>query len=198
MKYLTLNPRAVARLSTAALWAVGSLYLMKNELANPSPDVLIMWSTPVVWAVILALPVLSTYARRDGQWVAMALLWIAAICGSAYTLQATLGRNAESRDIRIERARQVNEQRVSLMRELDTNRAMLAQAVAKCGSGRKCLPATEATIKVYQAAVLGTETKLSRLSVVVPDAGEQRIAWVAGNGFRACWYRFASIVRFRT
>ena len=67
----------VARVVTVALWGVGSAYLLKSELSSPAPDPVVMCSTPVVWAVIIALPILATYARRDGQWLAMALIWLA-------------------------------------------------------------------------------------------------------------------------
>lgn len=185
MATFTPHPRTVARLSTVALWAVGSAYLLKAELANTAPDPVVLCATPVVWAVVLALPVLSTFARRDGQFLAMGLLWVAAICGSAYMLQATLGRQAEGRDMRMERAQQVNAERVRISRDLEDAKAMLAKAQRKCGEGRHCLPATRATIGVYQGAVAGHEHRLSKLPVSAPAAGEQRIAWlvamVSGN-----------------
>ena len=176
MAHSTTRPRTVARLVTVALWGVGSAYLLKSELAAPSPDIVVLASTPIVWAVIISLPILASYARRDGKWLAMALIWLAALVGSAYTLQATLGRQAENRDVLISKAADVAKQRTAIERDLTAAKAMLATARAKCGEGRQCLPATLATIGVYEGAVAGHEHRLSRLTVSAPDAGERRIA----------------------
>lgn len=176
MHHHTTRPRTVARFVTVALWGVGSAYLLKSELSAPIPDPVVMASTPIVWAVIISLPILATYARRDGQWLAMALIWLAALVGSAYTLQATLGRQAESRDVLVAKAAEVGKQRTAIERDLAAAKAMLATARAKCGEGRQCLPATLATIGVYEGAVAGHEHRLSKLGVSAPDAGERRIA----------------------
>lgn len=176
MQNHTTRPQWVARVSTVALWAVGSAYLIKSELVSPAPDWVLLCSTPVVWAVIISLPILATYARRDGQWVAMALIWCAAIAGSVYTLQATLGRQAETRDVRVERAAQINADRARLLADLDRNKAMLSEAQTKCGQGRRCYDSTRATIRVYEQAVAGVEAKLARIEPVKAAAGERRIA----------------------
>jgi hypothetical protein len=133
-------------------------------------------STPIVWAVIIALPILASYARRDGQWLATVLICLAAVVGSAYTLQATLGRQAESRDVLVAKAADTAKQRALIERDLAAAKAMLATARAKCGEGRQCLPATLATIGVYEGAIAGHEHRLSRLAQSAPDAGERRIA----------------------
>lgn len=176
MQIHTTRPQWVARISTLALWAVGSAYLVKSELTAPHPDWVLLCSTPVVWAVIISLPILATYARRDGQWIAMALIWCAAIAGSVYTLQATLGRQAESRDVRVEQAQQIAADRSRLLRDLARNQGMLREAQAKCGEGRRCYDSTRATIRVYSDAVAGVEAKLSLLQPITPAAGERRIA----------------------
>lgn len=176
MQIHTTRPQWVARVSTIALWAVGSAYLIKAELVSPTPDWVLLCSTPVVWAVIISLPVMATYARRDGQWVAMALIWCAAIAGSIYTLQATLGRQAETRDVRVERAAQITADRARLLKDLDRNKAMLIEAQTKCGQGRRCYDSTRATIRVYEQAVAGVEAKLARIEPIKAAAGERRIA----------------------
>lgn len=168
--------RAVARAVTVALWAVGSAYLAKTELASPTPDAVVIGSTPIVWAVIITLPILAAYARRDRQWTAAALIWLAALVGSAYTLQGTIGRQAEVRDALVARSAEIARQRTRIERDLIDARAMLATARAKCGQGRECLPATKATIGVYEGAVAGHEHRLSQLDVLAPVAGERRIA----------------------
>lgn len=176
MSHSTARPRLVARAVTVALWAVGSAYLVKSELAGPDPDPVVLCSTPVVWAVVIALPILATYARRDGQWLAMALIWLAAIVGSVYTLQGTIGRQASARDVEVYRAEEVQRQRSTIERDLADAKAMLATARAKCSQGRECLPATRATIGVYEGAVAGHEHRLSKLTIAAPVAGERRIA----------------------
>ena len=176
MSIHTTRPQWVARISTIALWAVGSAYLIKAELVSPTPDWVLLCSTPVVWAVIISLPILATYARRDGQWVAMALIWCAAITGSAYTLQATLGRQAETRDVRIEQVERTKAQRQRILADLTASKAMLAEAIRKCGTGKQCRASTQATITVYKGAVAGHEHRLAQLPVATPAAGERRIA----------------------
>lgn len=176
MQIHTTRPQWVARCYTIALWAVGSAYLIKSELVAPDPDWVLLCSTPVVWAVIISLPILATYARRDGLWLAMALIWCAAIAGSIYTLQATLGRQAEARDVRVEQAQQVAADRSRLLRDLSRNQAMLREAQAKCATGKRCYDSTRATIRVYSDAVAGVEAKLAALQPITPAAGERRIA----------------------
>lgn len=168
--------RAVARAVTLALWGVGSAYLVKTELGHPEPDYVVVVATPIVWAVVIALPILAAYARRDRQWLAAGLIWLAAAVGATYTLQGTLGRQAEARDVLVERAAELQKQRKRIERDLIAAREMLAAARAKCGQGRECLPATRATIGVYEGAVVGHETRLSRLETAAPAAGEKRIA----------------------
>jgi hypothetical protein len=111
MTYTITRPRTVARAATIALWAVGSAYLIRHELAAASPDPVVIASTPVVWGVVISLPILATYARQDRQWVAMALIWLAALVGSAYTLHATFGRQASARDTAVATAEHVITQR---------------------------------------------------------------------------------------
>lgn len=176
MAHHNARPRMVARVVTVALWAVGSAYLIKNELSSANPDWVVLCATPVVWAVVISLPILATYARRDGQWMAMALIWLAAIVGSVYTLQGTLGRQAEVRDTLVAKAVEIARQRSVIERDLADAKAMLSTARAKCGQGRTCLASTQATIGVYEGAVAGHEHRLSKLKIVSPIAGERRIA----------------------
>lgn len=168
--------RAVARAVTVALWAVGSAYLVKTEIANPAPDPVVIGATPVVWAVVIALPILASHAWRERQWLATGLIWLAAIVGSIYTLQGTLGRQAEAHDVLVARAAETERQRTRIQRDLNDAREMLAAARRKCGEGRECLASTRATIGVYEGAVAGHEHRLSQLRVADPAAGERRIA----------------------
>lgn len=171
MALTTTRPVWVARLVTVSLWAVGSAYLLKSET-----DPVAMISTPVVWAAIIALPILAAYARRAGLYLACGMIWLAAFVGSAYTLNGTMGRQAEVRDVRMARASEDSAARKRIERDLSDAKAMLATAREKCAKGNVCLPATLATIGVYEGAVAGHEARLSKLKTSAPDAGEIRVA----------------------
>lgn len=172
----TARHRAVARAVAFALWGVGSAYLVKTELSSAAPDYVVVYSAPVVWAAIIALPILGAYARRERQWVATVFIWLAALVGSVYTMTGTLSRNAEARDLNVARSDENAKLRRQIERDLADAREMLAAARRKCGEGRECLPATKATIGVYEGAVAGHEHRLSKLDLSSPVAGERRIA----------------------
>jgi hypothetical protein len=176
MTHTTTRPRLVARAVTLALWAVGSAYLLRHEWQAASPDWVIICATPVVWAVILALPVLSVYARHDRQWIATALLWLAALVGSAYTLNATIGRQSASRDAAVMSAEAVAKQRDVLTVALDAEKLRRADALAKCGAGRLCHDSTRSLIGMHQLEVERLERQIAGLTLAAPQAGEQRVA----------------------
>lgn len=176
MPVATTRPRLVARAVTLALWGVGSAYLLRHEWTAASPDWVVVAATPVVWAVILALPVLSTYARHDRQWVATALLWLAALVGSAYTLNATIGRQSASRDAAVMSAEAVAKQRDLLMVALDAEKLRRADALAKCGTGRMCHESTRSLIGMHQLEIERLERQIAGLTLATPQSGEQRVA----------------------
>lgn len=178
MPHITIRPRTVARLSTVALWAVGSAYLLKTEFAAASPDPVVMASTPVIWAVVIALPILATYARRDGQWIATALIWLAASVGSIYTLQATVSRQASVRDTAVISAVEIVRQRDRVQADLETASANLADAQRRCGQGRVCNESTKALIAIYERQSGAHAAKLETLKLPAASAGERRIAWL--------------------
>lgn len=174
MTLSTTRPQWVARACTIALWGVGSAYLYANDRTG---DPVVYYSVPVVWAVVITLPILATYARRDRQWVAAGLLWIAALAGCAYTLQATIGRQAETRDVRVLSATEAENTRTRIEIDLNAARQMLEAARVRCGQGRTCHDSTRATIAVYEGAVAGHEARLEKLRTTsAPNAGEKRIA----------------------
>lgn len=181
----TTRPQWVARSATVALWAVGSAYLVRHELAAASPDPVVLASTPVVWAVVIALPILATYAKHDRQWVAMALIWLAAMVGSAYTLHATLGRQASARDTAVATAEQIITQRQALQRDLEATKAHLEAARQRCGTGRECRPATRELVAMYERQVVSHEARLAQLTTPAPVAGEQRVARLISLAFGA-------------
>lgn len=179
----TSNPaaRRVARAITAALWIVGSAYLIRSELAAPSPDPVVVVATPVIWLVVIALPILVGPAIRSRQYVAAALLIVAAMVGSAYTLSGTIARQSEARDARVARAAvEAGERRAAESARTEAV-AMLAGAQSdlarecRSGAGKRC-SGIKATIAVYEAAVAGHDAKLASLKVESPAAGESRIA----------------------
>lgn len=176
MTHVTTAPRRVARAVTLALWAVGSGYLLRHEWQSSTPDWVVISATPVVWAVILALPVLSTYARRDRQWVATMLLWLAALVGSAYTLNATIGRQASNRDAAVMSAEAVAKQRDALTIAIDAEKLRRGEALARCGTGRVCHDSTTRLIGMHQLEIERLERQLAGLTVAAPNAGEQRVA----------------------
>lgn len=178
MTRTTTRPQWVARAVTLSLWAVGSAYLVKNEIASGNPDPVVLAATPVVWAVVITLPILATYARYDRQWTAMALIWLAAIVGSAYTLQATVGRQAAVRDVAVASAADIVRQRDSVEKDLTSAKASLDAARQRCGTGKVCLDSTKLLIQMYERQVSAHEAKLETLALPAPRAGEQRIAWL--------------------
>lgn len=169
-------PRLVARAVTIALWGVGSAYLLRHEWAAASPDWVVISTTPVVWGVILALPVLSTYARHDRQWVATMLLWLAAIVGSAYTLNATIGRQASNRDAAVHSAEATAKHRDTLTLALDAEKLRRQNTLDRCGTGRVCHESTRNLIGMHQLEIERIERQIAGLTVAAPQAGEQRVA----------------------
>ncbi|MGE3284173.1 MAG: hypothetical protein AB7O13_24780 [Alphaproteobacteria bacterium] len=176
MHAYTARPRWAARTIAIALWLVGSAYLIKAEIDAQSPDWVVIVSTPIVWAVVITLPILAAYARRQRQWVAMAIIVVAALVGSTYTLTGTLGRQAAARDNAVAKAAEVGKARQRIEHDLARAKAMLEEARAKCATGRRCYDSTRATISVYEGAVAGHEHRLAKLRTEAPTAGERRIA----------------------
>lgn len=181
MQATTPAPRRVARAIAIALWAVGSATLIKTELIAPEPDYVVIAATPVVWLAVIILPILSSYALRERQWLAGALLALAALVGSAYTLTGTLSRSSEARDARIARAEAQSIERRRITDEREEAAEMLEQSqkrlARECSTGRgdRC-KGIEATVSVYTAAVAGHDAALAKLTIESPAAGERRVA----------------------
>ena len=135
-----------------------------------------MAATPVVWAVIISLPILASYARRDGQWVATALIWLAAIVGSLYTLNATIGRQASARDVAVASAEATVRQRDAVAADRDTATRNLEAARQRCGAGKVCHDSTKHLIALYERQIAAHNAKLEDLKPAAPTAGEHRIA----------------------
>lgn len=176
MNAYTARPRWAARTIAILLWLVGSAYLVKSEIDSAAPDIVVIISIPIVWAVVIALPILATHARQQRQWLTAILIAIAALVGSVYTLTGTLGRQAAARDNAVAKAEEIGKSRLRIEKDLTRAKAMLEEARAKCSVGKRCYDSTKATISVYEGAVAGHEHRLAKLAVAAPTAGERRIA----------------------
>lgn len=173
--------RWAARATAGALWIVGSAYLIRGELAHPSPDWVLIASIPVVWLVVCALPILVTAALRERQWIAAGVMALGALVGSAYTLTGTLGRQSEAHDARAALAseslaarKRLESQLIEAQDMLKTARKRLASECAT-GRGKQCR-GVEATVNVYEAAVAGNTARLEKLKPVPPPGVEVRVA----------------------
>jgi lysylphosphatidylglycerol synthetase-like protein (DUF2156 family) len=178
----TSSPRRVARALTIALWAVGSAYLVKSELANASPDWVVIAATPIIWAAVLTLPALVHHALRDRQIIAASLLFIAAVVGSGYTLSGTVARQSEVRDTRVQAAAQADRDRVRAKHMLEEAEELAAVSLdkltreCKTGEGIKCKGLLRAN-QINEDAVRVRKADLARVpEIAAPKAGEQRIA----------------------
>lgn len=178
-----LQPRVVAKGATGALWLIGSALMIKAELANPQPDPVQIVSVPVVWLIVIALPVLGGYAWRDRSRLASILLWLSAAIGCAYTMSNTIGRQAETRDVRVAEAEARDKRRGEIEKKLAAAEAMLAEAQRRfgvecsSGAGKRC-DGVKATLGVYEGATTGHRVALAQLKASEPQAIERRIAAV--------------------
>ncbi len=172
--------RRTAKVLAALFWAVGTAYLIDVELRTAAPNWVVVAATPLVWAGVVALPVLAHWALIDRQRLAALLLSLAALIGSAYTLSGTIGRQAESRDVSVAAAARIDEQRQAIGRDIADAKAMLAAAQRQCGTGKTCASATQYLIGLTKLDVDRHEARLAALKPVAPDAGEKRIAAFVG------------------
>jgi hypothetical protein len=177
------GPRLTARALTALLWGIGSAYLVQHEAASAAPNLIVMASTPALWAAVIALPVLAHRALHERQHLAAALLTIAALIGSAYTLSNTLGQRSEARDAGIDTAAETKAARDRLASQIRENEDQLAGAqrnfARECssGPGRNCA-GIEKVIGLYTATLRDQRRDLKGLLAGSPQAGERRIAAV--------------------
>ena len=142
---MTTHSTAARRLATALsilVWMTGSAYLIQTELQASRPDWIVIVATPLIWVVVIALPILAHYALKDRNWLAAVLLTIAAVVGSAYTLQGTIARQTESRDAKVASAKAQNftldEKKAELQRA--QQRYDDAQRFADDERGTRCGP----------------------------------------------------------
>lgn len=177
--------RTASRGLAVVLWAIGSAYLTRAEYAHPTPDLVVIAATPIVWAAVIALPILAHRAMADRAYTAALLLALSAVIGSAYTLAGTLGRQAEARDTRVAAYAESHTRRDTLRRSIETEEAELGHArrahAKECGTGtgKRCA-GHERVIDLYETSIKAKRRELSDLSRSDPAAGERRIAAVIG------------------
>jgi hypothetical protein len=188
MTHLTTPPRgeiaarAVARVFTGILWIAGSAYLVNHGLHQPTPNWVEIASIPFIWAAVIAAPIVAHQAWGARERTATALLMVAAIFGSAYTLSSTIARQSEGADEMRTRAAEITRQRADINQRLAEARDNLAKyrgdQARECasGKGRRCDGITY-TVQTWAAAIEGYERRIARLPAPqTPDAGDRRIA----------------------
>lgn len=181
MNYRT--ERYTARALAVLLWIAGSAYLVRNEMAMPTPDWVVIATMPLIWLAVIALPILAHHAWKQREFTACLLLSIAAIVGSCFTLQGTIARQSEARDGKVAEAQASNFKRAELLEEL--GRAKLREADAtKYGDaemkGEKCGPRCQdwrLRAKEVKAHIDQLTASITALGADKPVAsGERRIA----------------------
>jgi hypothetical protein len=183
MKDDTSIPRYFARGLAVLLWIAGSAYLVRNELTMPSPDLVVIFTMPLIWAAVISLPILAHHAWKQSQWTACALLSIAAIVGTCFTLSGTVSRQSEARDGKVAAAQAQNFTRSELLAELDRAKqryedankyADIARGDRKCG--QQCRD-WELRAKEVKAHIDQLTRDIAAIGADKPVAsGEKRVA----------------------
>jgi hypothetical protein len=179
-------PRWVARALAVLLWIAGSSYLVRNELAMPTPDWVVICTMPLIWAAVIALPILAHHAWKQREITACLLLSVAAIVGSAFTLQGTIARQSEARDGKVAEAQASNFKRAELLEELgraqkrldDANKYADMERTTTCGPRCKDWERRAVEVKAY---IDQTTAAIAALGADKPVAsGEKRVAAAIG------------------
>lgn len=182
--------RKFALMLTVLLWAAGSAAMIRDGLQAPNPDWVAICTTPLVWVVVISLPCLAHVALKERYWLATALLALAAVVGSAYTLNGTIARGSESRDVKVAVAEASNlpvEQKKAEL-ERATQRLEDAQRYAdderlNGGCKQRCQD-WELRAKEVQARIDQLRTDLKSSPEKPAASGETRIAafisWLPG------------------
>jgi hypothetical protein len=179
-------PRYTARTLAVMLWIAGSAYLVRNELGMPSPDWVVIATMPLIWAAVIALPILAHHAWKQRELTACLLLTVAAIVGSAFTLQGTIARQSEARDGKVAEAQASNFKRAELLEELgraqkrldDANKYADMERTTTCGPRCKDWERRAVEVKAY---IDQTTAAIATLGADKPVAsGEKRVAAAIG------------------
>jgi hypothetical protein len=179
-------PRWVARALAVLLWIAGSSYLVRNELAMPTPDWVVIATMPLIWAAVIALPILAHHAWKQAEYTACLLLTLAAVVGSCFTLQGTIARQSEARDGKVAEAQASNFKRAELLEELgraqkrldDANKYADMERTTTCGPRCKDWERRAVEVKAY---IDQTTAAIATLGADKPVAsGEKRVAAAIG------------------
>jgi hypothetical protein len=179
-------PRYTARTLAVMLWIAGSAYLVRNELGMPSPDWVVIATMPLIWAAVIALPILAHHAWTQRELTACLLLSVAAIVGSAFTLQGTIARQSEARDGKVAEAQASNFKRSELLEELGRAQKRFddANKYADVERGTRCGPRCkdwELRAKEVKAHIDQLTASIASLGADKPVAsGEKRVAAAIG------------------
>jgi hypothetical protein len=174
--------RWTARALAVLLWIAGSAYLVRNEMAMPTPDWVVIATMPLIWAAVIALPILAHHAWKQRELTACLLLSVAALVGSCFTLQGTIARQSEARDGKVAEAQASNFKRSELLEELgraqkrldDANRYADAERTTTCGPRCKDWERRAVEVKAY---IDQTTAAIAALGADKPVAsGEKRVA----------------------
>lgn len=171
-----------ARYITLILWLIGSVYLMAFEWTKKPFDFVIFISTPVMWAVVIALPTLALFAFRNERYLASVLISISAIIGVIYTSTNNISRQSIQRDTNIENQEFNKKDRERLEKSLDRNERMLNEELKlkrnKCDKNPNFdCSQIELSLAVYEKAVKSDKADLKELGKPVSIlAGENRLA----------------------
>lgn len=179
-------PRYTARTLAVLLWIAGSAYLVRNELGMPSPDWVVIATMPLIWAAVIALPILAHHAWKQAEYTACLLLTLAAVVGSCFTLQGTIARQSEARDGKVAEAQASNFKRSELLEELgraqkrldDANKYADMERTTTCGPRCKDWERRAVEVKAY---IDQTTAAIAALGADKPVAsGEKRVAAAIG------------------
>lgn len=174
--------RFTARTLAVLLWIAGSAYLIRNELGMPAPDWVVIATMPLIWAAVIALPILAHHAWKQRELTACLLLSLAAVVGSCFTLQGTIARQSEARDGKVAEAQASNFKRSELLEELSRAQARYddAQRFADRERGTRCGPRCkdwELRGKEVKAHIDQLTASIATLGADKPVAsGEKRVA----------------------
>lgn len=181
MSYHVNSPAAIAG---GVLAAGGATALLVRDASTTG------WTVELaLMPVLVALTILSGHhagkAMRRGKLLSAVGLYALAILGSGITVYETMGRRAEVRDTRTATAADTADSRQHLrqmLAEAEGNVTHYRQKMSdECGSGKgkKCDGLTY-TVKTWEAAVEGYQTKIKGLGAPTPvDPKAERVAALA-------------------
>jgi hypothetical protein len=182
------DARLLARYLSVILWAIGSFYMISVELNKPSRDWLVIISMPIIWGIVMILPVLVYEAWKVSRYLSLVSLLIASVIGSLFTLSGTISRQSSTRDNAVKISSDDEIKRTKLIDLIQKSELMLSnqtkvKAVKCVNSKYDCSPIDD-TISFIQSSLENHQKQLKILgSPQSPVAGEKRIAQLISDIF---------------